>query len=589
VQARAGLDVHAFSAVSTYSLGSAESSSGEILDSRSAQRSFNTDLLLTYDRDLDFITEDLAVKLIVGHNFYNAFSRTTQAEGTGLILYDYYSLANAKNFDASGGNPAGGTLRRHSAFFDVGLSYGDMAFVNVTGRNTWSSRLPSARSTSFFPGSIFYPSVTGSFVFSELIDENPVFSFGKVRLSWAQTGVDAPGFATATTFGVSSAGDGWTNGVSFPFLGSGGYEEGNTAGNDKISGEVTTTYEVGTELGFWDNRVNLDYTYFWRVSKDQAHQAEVSRTSGFSAKYINAGEINARGMEISLGFTPIRTQDWNWSMNFTYSRFINTVVDLPEGVEEIFLGGFTGSQGKIKKGFNYAVLFGSQARRTKSGQLIVDRNTGRPTSAAQVLLADPNPAWTGGWRNTVSWKGLSLSFLFEAKIGHYRWNGTRHVLGHFGVSKLVGKYRDKRVRISGVYFKEGLSKSLDDGSEDNYETLSSNKAPTTILDGSWFTSVGGGFGGPGEFTIQNASHVRMRELTLSYQLPKRLFDNINFLSSASVSLTANNLFIITPFDGGDGLDPDLELTASGGLNAQGLHYFQGPATRTYTLSLRLSF
>ena len=326
----------------------------------------------------------------------------------------------------------------------------------------------------------------------------------------------------------------------------------------------------------------MDFTYYEILSEDLILAVPVAKSSGYYSANLNAGSMENKGIEVVLTAIPVRTKDFSWDININYTRNRNKVLSLAEGVPNVSLGGFTSAQARAVVGNSYGSIFGSEFRKDASGNLIIDDRAtiggvanakyGWPIlSPADAALGDVLPNWTMGITNGFSYKGITLSFLIDIKNGGYMWNGTRGAMYQFG-THLETADRGAQNTFTGV----GLS------------TLNAQNEGTAVsipmtLNQSWFQNEGGGFFGAGSQFVEQTDWVRLREVTISYTLPREILNNVP-IEGAEVYFTGRNLWIDTPFTG---VDPETSLF--GASNAQGLEYFNMPGTKTLTFGLKLNF
>jgi outer membrane receptor protein involved in Fe transport len=492
-------------------------------------------------------------------------------QGDNLVLPNFYNFSNATQILTREIE----TRYRTAAFYgSANLSYANMLYLTLTGRNEMSSTLPEGENA------FFYPSASLAFVFTEAfgMSNNNILPFGKLRLNYAQVGSDAPEYALNTVFAQTTAGDGWTTGVAFPLPDRNGnsvagYSLGNILGNPNLKPENTSSLEAGLDLRFLNNRIGLDVTYYNSESKDLIVLSPIAGSSGYTTQYLNAGSIKNNGIELALNITPIKTKDWRWDVGLNWSKNKSEVVEIAEGVDILFLGGFEGSAVYAVVGEQYGTIYGTRWLRDDAGNLVID-DEGYPIQDAQVgAVGDINPDWIAGISNSLSWKGLSLSFLLDWREGGEIWNGTRGALTFFGrTTATEGRYTDS------IVF-DGLNGYLDENGNVVTEGENTIKVP---LDQNWYRGLGGGFGGPTEQFIEDGSYIKLRELTLTYSLNPKWLESTP-IAGLDVSFIGRNLWLSTDYTG---VDPETSLTGSN--NSQGMDYFNMPNTKSYGVNLRLT-
>ncbi len=534
---------------------------GEVNQSFIYNTDLNQDLLLTMSNNL---SSSIGISATVGGNIWNTSYYNQNATGTTLSAPNFYHISNAADIIAG---EVISKKRLMGVFGTVDLSYNDYLFVNLTGRNDWSSSLPEDNRT--------FASYSGSlgFAFTEALNMqgNEILPYGKIRASWGVVGNDAPIYATANYFGQAfSGGDGFITGVTFPAYGTNAFERNTGLGNDQIVPEKTTTWEVGGEFKFLRGRLGLDVTYFSSRSEDQIISVDLPSSTGFTSVIQNAGEITNKGWEIVLDATPISSSTgFNWDISANFTAIENTVEELAEGVDNIGLAGFTSTQSVVIPGQPYGVIWGDGFQRTEDGTLIIDNNGWPLASPDKQILGDPNPDFTLGIRNTFSYKGLSLSGLLDIRQGGDMWCGTCGVMGYFGMTEQSALERNDVVVFDGV---------TQDGEVNNTPVALAD--PAAGINSYYRVRYGFGYS---EMEIFDTSWIRLRELTLSYALPKSLMDR-TFFQGIQISLTGRNLWLSTDYPG---IDPETNLTGSG--NGFGLDYFNQPNTKSYAATVQFTF
>ncbi|BDC99458.1 SusC/RagA family TonB-linked outer membrane protein [Persicobacter psychrovividus] len=561
---RLGNDFYADSRNQFAEINSRNFAAGQVYDRRITNQDLTADIFATITQDFSPL---ISAQLIGGYNYFYTINRSLYTQGDDLSLPGFNNISNAATVFSTDNTSR---LKRHGVYYDAQLAFKDMVFLNTTGRNDWSSTLPKDNN------SFFQPTFSLSFVFSELFESNAL-SFGQFRSSWGQVKRDAPLYATQNYFQSASSdgttnqiSDGWTNGVSFPFNGVSGFTQQNSLGNDDIKPETQTTWELGLAMKFFENRFGFDVTWYNTITSDQIVNAQLSSATGFGSTIINGGEIESTGVEVMLNADVIRKGDFLWSMNGNFTTYENNVNSLAPGLTNVQLGGFTGTGSFVEEGQPYGVLRGGVFQRNDAGQIIIGAD-GFPLAATdQGIIGDPIPDFTAGLRNTFSWKGVTLSFLFDFRQGGDMWNGTKGALTFFGMSELT-ENRGESFIFNGVT-----------------ETGEVNTKQVT-LDQAWYQDNGGGFGSVDEHFVEETSWVRLRDVSLGFDLPRNWIQGVG-LSNANVTFTGRNLWLQTSYSG---IDPEANLTGTGGnglsQNAVGIDYFVNPNTTSYSASLTLTF
>lgn len=565
---RVGTDFYSDRRKQVFGIGSRtiQGGVGQIYEEQIAYRNLNSDLWLTANHDF---TEDLSGSLMVGNNLYDQKTQRLFTQGTGFNIADFAHISNAQEILSREES----TWRRTAAVFvDAKLSYKDYLYLNLTGRNEWASTLPADKR------SFFYPSASVGFVFTEPfgLSDNKVLPYGKIRLSYAQVG-NIPGvYETSTFYEPTVVGDGWTSGTPFPFQGTTGFSLSGTQGNPNLRPEKTNSLEAGLDLRFLNNRLGLDATIYKSNSVDQIFAVQVATSSGYRSVIKNAGEVENKGIELVLNATPVKTKSFRWDLQLNWTLNRNTVISLDDDVENLFLGGFEGSSIRNVAGQPFGQIYGGTWLRDDNGNIVIENDTnsayfGYPiASGTEAVIGNPNPDWLAGLRNTLSWKGLSLSFLIDIRKGGDIWNGTRGALTYFGMSELTENRGDM------VVF-EGVAGTVD--ADGNIVSNGETNSASVALNEDWYTDNGGGFGIVSEHFVEDGSSIRLRELNIGYEFKPSFLEKTPF-RTLNVGFTGRNLWLSTKYTG---VDPDTNLM--GANNAQGLDYFQMPNTKSFMFNL----
>jgi TonB-linked SusC/RagA family outer membrane protein len=574
---RLGTDFYSDRRRQTFEKGSRTASAGRISEEQHNYRHINSDLWITMKKDF---SEDLTGSLLLGHNAYVQKYQRLYTQGDGFTFPGFSHISNASSVFSREGTT---NYRKAAIFGNAKLAYKDYLFLDLTARNEWSSSLPAANRA------FFYPSASLGFVFTDAfgLQDNKVLPYGKLRFSWAQAGNDADPYSTTTPFNGAFFGDGWTSGITFPFTGVNGFTQSALLGNPNLRPEKTNSIEVGADLRFVKNRFGVDFTYYSSTTVDQIFAVSVAASSGYRQFITNAGKVTNKGIELVLNGTPIKTKDVRWDVQLNFTRNRNLVVELAEGLENIFIGGFEGSAIRHVAGQPYGVIQGGAWLRDDAGNVVVESDTnsfyyGYPLAdPTERVIGNPNPNFMMGLRNTVSFKGLTFTCLFDWRSGGQIWNGTQGALSYFGMSQLT-ENRGETTTF------EGVKGTVDgDGNvlyqNENGQTGTFTSDAVVPLNEDWYTFNGGGFGEVTEPFIQKADFIKLREIGLSYRLPESLVGK-TFLSNVEIGVSARNFILWTPYEG---IDPETNLM--GANNAQGLDYFNMPNTQSYIANLKINF
>ncbi|MFL9485250.1 SusC/RagA family TonB-linked outer membrane protein [Chitinophagaceae bacterium LWZ2-11] len=578
---RLGTDVYSDNRHQYYEIQSGAYPGGLVFDDRYTFKSLNSDLILTYTKT---ITNKLKFNGKIGNNFYNKKMDELYVQGTGLTSPGFNNIYNASTLKASNFIAP---YRRTSGYFDLNFDYASMLFLEITGRNDWTSTLPKGKN------SFFYPSANLGFVFTELngLKDNNILSFGKVRASIAQVGKDPGEFKTTSFYVPTTFGDGYTNGISYPNNGQSSYGLINVLGNPNLKPEKTTAYEFGAQLQFFQNRFGVDVTYYYSKGNDLLVQAPISGASGYQYITLNSGSIQNKGIEVQLTGTPVKGKHFTWESFVNFSSTRSKVLELAEGVNQITLNGFTGTVIAQLPGKPAGAIYGYGYVRDSKGNIVIsddpNGNEGYPISNAgvQKMIGNPNPKFLLGFGNTFTYKNFSLYALLDWKHGGQMWNGTRGSLAAIGTSDLTNNRGQNTVfqGVSGHINAAGELVHFANGAEVSGAGAANNTTVKYTED--WYKGDGGGFGNLNEAFIEDASYLKLREVSLSYDFANALkLTNKRLLKGLSLSLSGRNILLWTKYHG---IDPETSLT--GATSAQGMDYFNMPGTSSYGVNLRFKF
>lgn len=458
-------------------------------------------------------------------------------------------------------------------FGDVTLGWDDMIFLGFTARNDWSSTLP------IDANSYFYPGATLSWIFTKLIPENKILDFGKLRLAYGKTGNDADPYYTAARFvqGTSRAYYG-TDVAKFPMYGTNAFQANSTIGSSSLKPEMTTEYEVGLNLAFFNNRINIDFSYYNRETKDQIFTLPVDPATGYAYMVTNFGNVRNRGFELLVNTTPIRTRDFRWELGFNFSKNKNTVLSMPESLEGgkttiyYFSAGNDAVYFYAEEGNPMGEYYAYMPQYTADGKLIVD-DKGQPLLGTDLVDTgkNMNPDWIGGATTTFWYKGISLSAALDIRKGGYMFSRTKNLMQFTGNGD-VTTYNDRRPFV--------IPNSVhEDGTE--------NTTPIYMTDGSYQDYYNDfGYGNGCEAYLLDKSFVKLRNITLAYQLPKSIVNKL-YLSDITLSLFCNNVFTWT-HKNNTFIDPE-GSTRGNDLEGQFGELYVNPSCRTFGFNVGLKF
>jgi len=456
-------------------------------------------------------------------------------------------------------------------------SYKNFLYLNVTGRNDWTSTLPIENR------SYFYPSVGGSFVFSELMPNRNIMSFGKLRASWARVGKDAAPYVTNTYLwpsreflgGIVGTGNSWSR------------------GNPYLKPENTDSYEVGVEMRFLNGRLGFDWAYYSNNSYNQILSPRLGQSTGYIFVSVNGGDITNKGMELSINATPVETRDFTWDVTLNMAGNRGTVQNLLPGVEILYVTDVQVGNAKAASfnGGNFMAISGSKWSRTAEGKVILDANTGMPTSdnLTTYEIGNREPKMSGGLNNNFQYKNWNLSLLLDFRLGGHVYNGTDYFMTVNGMSKRT-MGRDA-LTLEGVVITGGTSenptyedKTFTFEADNTYTIGGTETSGKNIIQNYWSTYY------PRESAnfMTDVNWLRLRAVSLSYSLPKHLLENTRFIKGLTATLTGTNLLLFTNYKG---MDPETSAAGSGisGSSSVGIDYNGVPSTAGVSFGLNLTF
>lgn len=547
----------------------------------------NTEVLATYIKQLN---KNWGIDALLGFNVRNKQYENNYQAAPRLAVADLYTLTNSRDPLTSSNDFY--RLRQYGLYGSIQLDYRRWAFLNITGRNDWSSTLPVDNN------SYFYPSVTASVLLSEAFGwRSKAVNYLKIRGGWSQVGADANPYQLATVFTSETA----FNGNPL--------QSSSTIGmNPNLKPEKTSSIEAGFEAAFWDNRLCLDFTYYKTDSRNQILKLATTAASGYTSQVRNAGHIRNRGYEIQLGAVPIQTsKGFRWNLDLNYGANSSKVVKLDdEGLITSYRLYSSGIQILASVGEAYGTLFGTSYVRDANGNVVVDANGLPKISTTNKTLGKFTPDWTGGISNTFSYRSLSLSFLIDASVGGSIFSNTNKTGKYTGVLANTLSGRDaehgglwyytaamgNNVRLpespsysvssDGLYYAQVNGQSTrvyQDGIMVEGVTESGSKNEEVVSAEKYYHRIYS----IAEANVYDASYVKLREVALSYRLP-RLWTQKLHLQEASVTLTGRNLWTI--YKSVPNIDPESALTTG---NAQGVEAYSLPTTRSFGVNLSVKF
>lgn len=542
---------------------------GQLQTRNFRNRMYNFELLALYNNswgDFDFNST-------AGGNIYKVNNSTTTTTARDMEIRDVVSLLS---FNETSIQLGSWRKQINSLYGSVNLGWRHMLYLDATVRGDQSSTLPTSKNV------YVYPSFSGSWVFSELLHAGNVMPYGKLRMSWAQVGSDTDPYQLTLNYTKSR--------YTYPGH-SIGYINNSVIPNKNLKPTRTNSFEIGLEAKFLNNRISLDMTYYNQKSKNQIMGMATSWTSGYTYRLINAGEIENKGVEIQLGTRPIQLKDFSWDINVNFAKNSNKVNKLVDDMQlfELERAPWLNVEVAAVVGENFGSIIGPDFKRNEQGQVLIDPNTGLPTyDTSNHILGNASWDWTGGLTTTLTYKSLSLSALFDVKVGADLYSMSARATYESGKAPQT---------LDG---REAWYKSEEDRKEagvavgpSNWKATGGFIAPGVIDNGDgtyrendiyvnpedYWMSVSRN--APGMFIYDN-SYVKCRELTLTYRLPEKILGK--WIHAMDVSFVARNPFIV--WKNIPNIDPDSNYNNTTGM---GLEYGSLPSRKSYGINLNVKF
>lgn len=532
---------------------------------------YNFELIATYNNrwgDFDFTGT-------AGGNIYLVDNATSLITAQDMQIRDVIALMS---FNETSNQENSYRKQINSLFAAVNLGWRGLIYLDATVRGDQSSTLPIGNNI------YVYPSFSGSFVFSELIKRSDILPYGKVRLSWAQVGSDTDPYQLGLVYTKSK--------YTYPGY-TIGYIDNTTIPNKNLKPTRTNSFEVGFETKFLKNRIGLDFTYYNQVSKDQIMGMASSWATGYPYRLINAGEIQNQGIEITLNTRPVEVGDFSWDLNFNFSKNENKVKKLVDDMDmfELEKASWLDVQIAAKVGENFGSIVGPDFKRNAKGDILIDPSTGLPMyDKSNHVLGNASWDWTGGVNTTLRYKNIALSAVFDIKVGADLYSMSARASHESGkaLATLEGReawYKSEEQRMAAGYAKGSpdwtptggfIAPGVIDNGDGTYR-------PNDVIinpEDYWMSVCRNA---PSMFIYDN-SYVKCREITLTYQFPKKWLGNGKVVKDVSLSFVARNPFIV--WKNIPDIDPDSNYNNTTGM---GLEYGSLPSRRSYGFNVYVKF
>ncbi|MBQ8888087.1 MAG: SusC/RagA family TonB-linked outer membrane protein [Bacteroidaceae bacterium] len=544
---------------------------GSVTQQVTRRREINQDLTVTFNMPI----ADFNINALVGFNGNERKYSYQYSSITDLTIPTWYNLSNTAKAPSTESYEQ---LRRLMGVYgQVEASWKNLLYLTFSARNDWSSTLPKENR------SFFYPGVTASFIFSELLpkETKDIITFGKVRAAWGKTGNDASPYQINAVYAQATASGYWGS-YSFPFQSAGynAYTLGNKLGSNNLSPEMTTETEVGLNMAFFNNRVSFDAAYYNRNTDKQIYSLNMDPASGYTSQVMNLGKVQNRGVELMVNVTPIETRDFKWTLGWNYSKNWSKVVSLPEELGgEAIIYGFSGGTGMYAVvGEPVGVFKAEVPQMTEDGKIVVNSSTGLPEADpdGMKIVGDMNYKYQMGFSTSFSYKGISLSADVDVRKGGLMYSRTKSIT-YFTGNAMQTAYNDRNAFI--------VPNSVNaitatDGSISYVE----NKTPldNTTIYNFW---DGGGLDMGSGYLIDK-SYVKLRSVVLSWDVPNNWLKK-TFIRGLRLSAYGNNLFVWTP-SSNTFVDP--ETTSFGNdLTGNFGEYSANPSSRRFGFNVMVKF
>jgi hypothetical protein len=514
----------------------------------------------------------------------SSFQSIYASTNGGLVVPGVYALSNSVAAPAA---PSEGsnTIGVDGIYGQASFGYQNFLYVDLSARQDVSSTLPVENNT------YFYPAASLSLIWSEFVDSD-ILSFGKIRANWANVGSDAPANALVDAYGIGT-----------PFNGTTLASAPTTQNNSTLLPENTASTELGLEIKMFDNRFGFDVSAYQRSTTNQILPAQVSTATGTYYKYVNAGQVDNEGFEVSSYITPVKTKDFQWDVNINWSTNDNTVVSLFGDSESLLLGSVQGGVNMTARvGQSYGTLEGTQYVRAggDGAPLVYDWSSSRGGARYYTgdvgVIGNVQADWRGGINNAISYKNIRLSALVDAQMGGnffsldtYYGYGTGVYDFQAGTNAAGNPIRTNVEDGGGLTFEEVAYLGIETPQQWDGVTVDADGNPvgtensTPMWMNDYGNAMGWALGGPKEMHIHDASFVKLREVALTYTLPTSALAGLP-VAGVDVSFIGRNLAILyknTPWS-----DPEAGLAAG---NLQGYQSGAYPTLREVGVNLRVKF
>lgn len=556
---------HSHGAVINYTPGSpnallgATANVGGVTETTNESRRYESFISFDYSNT---IGENFGIEASIGGSHANTKGSNLFVSVTDLDIPNFYEISNSAVLPTTAQNDFQSLL--YSAFGSATVSYKDRIYLNLTARNEWTSSLPIGQN------SYFYPSANISAI---VVDSGKHFL--KVRGGYASLARGAGIYLTEGS-ALQATAAAYFGSITFPFSGLNSFEIARTLGNLNVEPEFTDEYEIGFEGNFFNNRITADVAYYDKTTDGAIIGLALPQSTGYGSILGNFMDIENKGIEVALGLVPIRTDNFSWNIDYTFTKNKNKVLELPNGLEEILVNGAFGVNFYAVPGEPLGVFKARTPQTNAAGQVVVDPNTGIPLQTTdEQTLGNSQRDFVMGLQNTFKYKNFRLSFAFDWKEGGLMYSYTSRLLGFTGNS-IATTFNERQPFI--------VPNSVTDNGDGTY---SENTTPISFGNVTGFYSGSNNPSTEAENHVIDKTFIRLRDLSLSYTFPGSITEKAG-LTSMSLSLYGRNLFLWTP-DENPYVDPEVTSFGGNDLTTEFGEFAANPAQRTYGLALKMSF
>lgn len=536
---------------------------GGVMEESRHSREINTDLIVKYKKDLN---EDFNLNALAGWNVNQSNFRRQSSSIEELTIPNFYDLSNSPN-------PATTSTyyqkkRLYGVYAQADLSFRNYLFLSLVARNDWSSTLPDN------DNSFFYPGASLGFILTDAVEslKSKTLTFAKIRGSWGKTGNDADPYNIYNTLVEGNAYGGFGS-LKFPLKGVSGFEISNQLGNSVLEPEITTEWEFGIDARFFDSRLGIDFAYYSKETDGQILPVDIAATSGFTSKVVNFGKVENKGVELSVNVVPVRTKDFTWDLNWTYSNNRNKVLELPDGLEKYEIYSAYGIEFNAVVGEPIGVFKGHAPLRDPEGNIVVNSSTGIPLEGEKEVYGNAESDFTMGLTNNFKYKNWNLGFSFDYRQGGLMYSYTAR-LNYFVGNATKTTYNDRNPFV--------VPGSVIDNGDGSYSTNTTAVGKQRINE--YWNQTNNKM--MSREHVLDKTYVKMRDLTLSYNFTSEMLKKTP-LSQLTLTAYGRNLFLWTPKEN-NFVDPE-GSTYGNDLRSEFGEFAGGPSVRSFGLSVKAAF